>query len=201
VKRFINVIVVAILVIITACHAEKQLRLLPQEQRYENITEKLQARICIDTMQKQSEKGLQFSILIGNDSTGAITINNPMLLFTHSLLDSSGNSMLYKEIPRALIHRAAGNQHHFQTFNVTAIKVNGRSVSDDLANVRQVIVPAKGVYEIFMSITQSKKPKSKSVETIPLPKGHYVLSIALRLIVSDESRSALKFTDISIHYR
>jgi hypothetical protein len=170
VKRFINIIVVASLVIITACHAEKQLRLLPQEQRYENITEKLQAHICIDTIQKQSDKGLQFSIRITNDSSADISISNPLEFMGPVLSNDTGLNMMTEEIGRSLMHLAYGRKYHYSSFNIAAVKVNGKKSTNDLNAARTIIIPAKGVYDIFVSITKARKSRA-SEDVVLFPKG------------------------------
>jgi hypothetical protein len=163
------------------------------------MTKKLRAGICIDTTQKQSEKGLRFSIRIANDSATDMTVRNPMDMFIPGLLNDSGHTVTLPYVPRNTIKSNAA-KHIVQAFNITGIKANGRIVQDDLAEKDEVIIPAKGVYEIFLSITKARKPGAKPEETMPVGKGLYHLIILLDISASQEGYHAAVARNIPVHY-
>jgi hypothetical protein len=200
VKRTINIILSAGLLLFSACQAKKSLRIAPDKLEQKNITEKLQACICIDTTQKQAEKGVQFSIRITNDSSGAISIKNPMHIFVPNLLDDLHRRVMFPYMPRTIVDNKGG-KYTFKSFEITSIKVNGRKAQDDLTEKDDILIPGKASYEIFFSVTKTIKPGTKPLEIIPVPKGHYWLQIRAHLLVNQESYFAVAFNDISIHYQ
>ncbi|NII29264.1 hypothetical protein HB364_29565 [Pseudoflavitalea sp. X16] len=162
----------------------------------------LQVLLKADTVQKRSEKGLQFSLRLQNDSASSVTIKNPMDLFSPSLLNEAGKDILYPYISRLLIHSRGPNTN--KSFVVNRLKINDRTGDEKLLQQPQVTIPGNGSIEIFISITHVLKPDAvkpyTAEQTMPIPSGRYQLLSTLAMMEGEKS-SLLRIPSVYIRYQ
>lgn len=155
-----------------------------------------------DTAQKRSDKGLQFSLKLQNDSATAVEIVNPLDLLGISMFDTA-----WKEVQFPYRGRPRGHDRGWtnKTFVVNRVKINGRATNvDTFRKVYNVTIPGNSKMEIFMGITNVLKPDAVrpfTVEqTIPVPAGKYTLKLTSGLMEGSSS-VILHMPPVKIDYK
>jgi len=142
-------------------------------------------------VQKESEKGLQFSIKIQNDSTSDIIIKNPVDFIGISLSNSAGREAFIQQISRFVVHTTA--PHKFGSFVIERIMSKGKEVkSIDMANTDSITIPAKDAFEIFFNINKVNNANPNVVITrenqhVTIPSDTYRLYLLLFGIYSGKT--------------
>jgi hypothetical protein len=155
-----------------------------------------------DTAQKRSDRGLQFSLKMENDSATAVEIVNPLDLLGVTMFDTA-----WKEVQFPYKGRQRGHDNGWtnKTFVVNRVKINGRTADvDPFLKGYNVTIPGNGKVEIFMGITNVLKPgavRPFTVEqTIPVPAGKYTVILTSGLMEGTSS-VILHMPPVNIYYQ
>jgi len=142
-----------------------------------------------DTAQKRSDKGLQFSLKLQNDSATAVEIVNPLDLLGVTMFDTA-----WKEVQFPYRGRQSGHDGGWKnrTFVVNRVKINGRATDvEPFVKGYNITIPGNGRVEIFMGITNVLKRDAVrpfTVEqTIPVPTGKYTVILTSGLMEGTSS--------------
>jgi hypothetical protein len=185
---------------VSSAQSQKEITLNKEVRNPSKIREinDLRAVLKIDTVQKESEKGLQFSIKIQNDSTSDIIIKNPVDFIGISLSNSAGREAFIQQISRFVVHTTA--PHKFGSFVIERIMSKGKEVkSIDMANTDSITIPAKDAFEIFFNINKVNNANPNVVITrenqhVKIPSDIYKLYILFEIISVKTWESDVRFT-------
>lgn len=193
-KPIIFTILTTAILIFSTQHADCQTR-KATEFRHASGTKtgladfKMQLRA--DTIQAQTEQGLQFSVLIQNSSNKEKWIVNPLETIVLAVLNSKNKPVNIPVIPAAFINAGSGKKPgSYNSFSVDQVKINGKTSSMNLF-ADAFSIPAGGTCELFLGVRKILSPAAikpyKQSDEISTSSDRYTLMVSLGIIGADPS--------------
>lgn len=165
--------------------------------------EKVQVFLIIDSVQKSSEKGLEFSIKFNNATENIISIRNPVDHLFLTLINKSGKNVLFPYVSRVRNQSLSRGSVENNSFDIKAVMYNGKEENIKILEPEKLTISSKGNLEIFFSITKILKTNAKAPYTIEqamkIPKGLYKLTISTAIADGIEN-TILSLTSGWINY-
>jgi hypothetical protein len=144
--------------------------------------EKVQVFLVIDSVQKSSEKGLEFSIKFNNTTENIVSIRNPVDHLFLTLMNESGKNLLLPYISRVRNQSLSKASLENNSFDIKVVMYNGKEENINILEPEKLTINSKENLEIFFSIGKILKTNAKAPYTIEqarkIPKGLYKLTIS-----------------------
>lgn len=197
-------IIITVLAVFYGCRSSKLITtnnifvFKPVGLKTNSTLETVHIFLRIDTVQKESIKGIQFSIKLENNSDSAIAIKNPLDFTYIQLIDESGVNIVINQPSRYKIHSNGIEDFSYKAFNIDHVLIDSKSSNIMLSNEKVITIPSKGTYEIFLNILNVMKNKSSNQIGI-IAKGKYSFSIMVNLVNGKEP-TTLDVKAINIKY-
>lgn len=149
----------------------------------------INSSIIIDTIQKQSAKGIHLKLIIRNDSLNRIVIENPVFLAKMRLVNESGKNIMFQQQSNRNQDVHGDEYALYHTFFIDDVVLNNEKYPKDIWNAKQLTLLPHA--EIAFSINIRKVWKGqdgrifppdrpeKETDAIPVPVGRYKFTMLL----------------------
>jgi hypothetical protein len=207
-----NIWLIAFLFIYTGSIAQSHREINLGKRKYKNSKsaeiDPIQVVLNVDTSQKQTDKGIRFSIKIKNDSASNIVILNPLDVIRIDLINKAGNSIIIPYGSRFGTH-TSGSHNRPISFTIEKIVSKDKELKlTDLADVDTINVPSKSSFNIYLNINRCLDLSSDSKnqqKIVPIPIGKYRLLVILGIVsgkdkTSTQTRTTFTLLPLSINY-
>jgi hypothetical protein len=172
---------VIITVYFSGCKSQ-QLQFIEMKNLFsKNMSEKkITGIIKLDTLQKQTEQGLRFSIILKNDSDSSIPIENILNRMVFDLTqDNSPSAVLLGD--DLYSHGGPKRLENTNFLKISALRVNNVNTDMKLIENNYYTLRAHTTYEISIAIPRVLNPINHSGQKIPVPAGRYHIYIGFGL--------------------
>ena len=169
----------------------------------------LKLSVRADTLQQHSAKGLAAVLVIRNDSTVAITVDNPVDYLHMRLTDASGADVFFPHPSRLHfdLKRGGGSKAYaeaFRSYSITRVTINNKPSPVNLWISDAITIPAHGDVKVFLNITDMLPPHAPMPYTadqaVKVPAGKYSLSMSVGLAWGSRRVETFHADPITIHY-
>lgn len=168
----------------------------------------LKPSIRADTLQQHSPKGLAAVLVIRNDSTVAITVENPVDFLYMRLTDASGADVFFPHPSRLRYDLKRGGlrayAEAFRSYSITRVTINDKPSPVNLWISDAITIPAHGDVKVFFNITDVLPPHAPMPYTadqaVKVPAGKYDLGMSVGLAWGNRRVETFHADPITIHY-